>query len=140
MRKCPATENKSAGVLRLQNNPFASHEDVKSSSLSLPKAQEQSRCLPHNERKKTQSFKIKVCARVRARPCVSLNNLAHNLAGSQRPWADCCHGNLTASISLAHTFPLNSRPMTDQPTGKSGSPEARAPAPGSRVCVRACVF
>lgn len=34
MRKCPATENKSAGVLRLQNNPFASREDVKSSSLA----------------------------------------------------------------------------------------------------------
>lgn len=68
---------------------------------------------------------------------MSLNNLAHNLAGSQRPWADCCHGNLTASISLAHTFPLNSRPMTDQPTGKSGSPEAPcAQLARLRTCMR----
>lgn len=57
---------------------------------------------------------------------VSLNNPAHNLAGSQRPWAGCYHGNLTASIFLAHTFPLNSRPMTDQPTGKSGLLKAHA--------------
>lgn len=69
--------------------------------------------------------------------CVSLNKPAHNLADSPRPWAGCYHGNLTASIFLAHTFPLNSRPMTDQPTGKSGLLKAHARV----VClhVHACV-
>lgn len=57
---------------------------------------------------------------------VSLNKPTNNLADSPRPWAGCYHGNLTASIFLAHTFPLNSRPMTDQPTGKSGLLKAHA--------------
>lgn len=38
--------------------------------------------------------------------CASFNNPAHNLAGSQRPWADCYHGNLTASIFFGPHFSL----------------------------------
>lgn len=58
--------------------------------------------------------------------CMSPNKPANNLADGPCRWAGCYHGNLTASIFLAHTLPLNSRPMTDQPTGKSGLLKVRA--------------
>lgn len=54
------------------------------------------------------------------------NKLAHNLAGSQGlPGKAVTMATSQPSIVLALAFLWNSRPMTDQPTRKSGSEKAR---------------